>query len=148
MDVWLITTLRHNVNHIETNKPTWQQTTIDYDYVAPASYEGRHHKVPAKGLKSRKLSDSIRTHHCLLPFFQKLSTLLMNCGIYFVFIPGITIPGITIPGIFFLLPRLNNSVYPRVNYPWDRRFIPWLQVLFSIILPSNEQPGPEGFLKW
>ena len=69
---------------IETiNKPTRQKTTISNDYAASAGYdhEGGRHKI-----------------------FQKLSSLLTNCGIDFVFIPRITTPGIT-----FLIPRLNNS---------------------------------------
>ena len=92
---------------IETNKPTRQKTTIDNDYVAPAKdMRAVVTKFPPR-TKERETEchDSARAHHCLLPFFRKLSSLPMNCGIYFVFIPGITIPGIT-----FLIPRLNNSI--------------------------------------
>ena len=90
---------------IETNKLIRQEKTVDCDYVAPVGDEGSRHKIPAKVRKSGKSSDSACAHHCLLPFFRKLSFLLMNCGIYFAYIPGITIPGIT-----FLIPRLNNGI--------------------------------------
>ena len=96
---------------IETNKPTRQKTTSNNDYVAPAGYElmimshgGSRHKIPAK---NERAGNRARAHQCLPPFFRKLSSLLMNCGIYFVFISGITIPGITFE---FLIPRLNNSI--------------------------------------
>ena len=91
---------------IETKETTRQKTAIDADYMAPAGYdhEGGRHKIPAKNERVRNSVMTACAHHCLPPFFQKLSSLLMNCGIYFVFIPGITIPGIT-----FLIPRLNNS---------------------------------------
>ena len=38
------------MSRIETNEPTRQKTTIDTDYMAPASYdqEGGRHKIPAK----------------------------------------------------------------------------------------------------
>ena len=39
---------------IEINKPTWQKTTIDNDYVAPASYdhEGGRHKIPTRNKRT------------------------------------------------------------------------------------------------
>ena len=43
---------------IETNKPTQQKTTTDYNYVASDDYEGGRHKIPAKIRKSGKSSDS------------------------------------------------------------------------------------------
>ena len=86
-----------------------QQSTTNNDYVVYAGYElmimsheGGRHKISAK---NERAGNRACAHHCLPPFFRKLSSLLMNCGIYFVFIPGITIPGIT-----FLIPRLNNSI--------------------------------------
>ena len=90
---------------IETNKLTQQKTAID---VAPEAKVMRAvvTKFPPR-TKERETEchDSACAHHCLAPFFRNLSSLLMNFGIYFVFIAGITIPGIT-----FLIPRLNNSI--------------------------------------
>ena len=114
--------LQDTMSTIETNKPTRQKTTFDNDYVAPAKVMRAVVTNSRQERKSGKLSAmTARASHCLPTFFRKLSSLPMNWGIYFVFIPGITIPGIT-----FLIPRLNNSILSRVNYPWYSRFIPGL----------------------
>ena len=101
MDVCLLATDTKPM--IETNRLIRQKDNNRL----PAGYGGGRHKIPTKGRKSGILSDSTRALHCLPPFSRKLSSFLMNCGIYFVFIPG----------IIFFIPRLNNSISPVLTIP-------------------------------
>ena len=70
---------------IET-KPTRQETTINYDYVAPAGYDGSHHKIPEVVDLADKLWDIFfiyaRDNFSYSSFEQQH------------FVPVLTIPGI------------------------------------------------------
>ena len=95
---------------IET-KPTRQETTINYDYVAWAGYDGGHHKIPAKGRKSGKLNDSVRA-----PLFAAI-------------FPEVVGLADKLWDIFFIYPRDN---YSRDNFSYSsfeqQHFVPVLTI--------------------
>ena len=100
--------------------------------MAPASYEGGHHKIPVKGRKSGKLRQCSRS-----PLFAAI-------------FPEVVILAYEMWEVFCIYPRDNNSRDNFSNSLFEQQhFIPVLTIpgiadlsLGLIALSYFEQPGP------